>query len=166
MVNAFIFVSREHRQRVLTLHFIFQDQPKAIFACRLRTRRIAPESIKFVWVAADKRVTSLACCEKPEVTHKLRHPLGISQFHIFTKMTAKKMNVILHFKFKASSSNIFCVKNRYTGFYLKNPSRHINRLTVADKVAGGSGHPDPEIRGGPASKKNFFGPSGLILVKK
>ena len=28
------------------------------------------------------------------------------------------------------------------------------------------GHPDPEIRGGPASKKIFLGPSGLILVEK
>ena len=29
---------------------------------------------------------------------------------------------------------------------------------------GGSGHPDPEIRGDLALKKMFFGPSGFILV--
>ena len=29
---------------------------------------------------------------------------------------------------------------------------------------GGGGHPDPKIRGGPVSKQNFFGPSGLNLV--
>ena len=29
---------------------------------------------------------------------------------------------------------------------------------------GGSGQPDPEIRGDLALKKMFFGPSGLILV--
>ena len=28
----------------------------------------------------------------------------------------------------------------------------------------GDGHPDPEIRGRPASQKIFFGPLGLILV--
>ena len=29
---------------------------------------------------------------------------------------------------------------------------------------GRAGHPDPKIRGGdPVSKKNFFGPPGLIL---
>ena len=30
---------------------------------------------------------------------------------------------------------------------------------------GGAGHPDPEISGGPVSKKNFFGPWGFILVE-
>ena len=29
---------------------------------------------------------------------------------------------------------------------------------------GGSGHPDPDIRGDLALKKMFFGPSGFILV--
>ena len=28
----------------------------------------------------------------------------------------------------------------------------------------GAGHPDPEIRGGAGSQKNFLGPSGLSLV--
>ena len=28
----------------------------------------------------------------------------------------------------------------------------------------GAGHPDPGMRGGAVSKKNFFGPSGLILL--
>ena len=28
----------------------------------------------------------------------------------------------------------------------------------------GSGHPDPGIRRGPDPPKNYFGPSGLILV--
>lgn len=31
---------------------------------------------------------------------------------------------------------------------------------------GEGGHPDPEIRVGAVSKKNFFGPSGLSLVYK
>ena len=34
------------------------------------------------------------------------------------------------------------------------------------QIRGGGGHPDPEISGGPVSKKIFSGPSGLILVKK
>ena len=32
------------------------------------------------------------------------------------------------------------------------------------QIRGGPSHPDREIRGSPASKKNLFGPSGLILV--
>ena len=39
--------------------------------------------------------------------------------------------------------------------------------TVADpdlQIRGG--HPDPEIRGGPGLPQIFFGPLGLILVKK
>ena len=34
----------------------------------------------------------------------------------------------------------------------------------SERGGGGSGHPDPEIRGDLALKKMFFGPSGLILV--
>ena len=34
----------------------------------------------------------------------------------------------------------------------------------ADRGGGGGGHPDPEITGGLASKKNFLHPSGLIFV--
>ena len=30
----------------------------------------------------------------------------------------------------------------------------------------GGGHPDPDIRGRSGLQKNFFGPSGLILVYK
>ena len=41
---------------------------------------------------------------------------------------------------------------------------------VADpdlQIRDGPDHPDPEIRGGPVSKKSFlFAPSGLILVQK
>lgn len=43
---------------------------------------------------------------------------------------------------------------------------------LANESSGGSrlhirsvgGHPDPEIRGDPVSKKNFVGPSGLSMV--
>ena len=37
------------------------------------------------------------------------------------------------------------------------------RSRPSDEGEGGR-HPDPEIRGGAVSPKNFFGPSGLILV--
>ena len=36
----------------------------------------------------------------------------------------------------------------------------------SSKGGGGSGHPDPEIRGEAVSQKFFFGPSVLILVEK
>ena len=36
--------------------------------------------------------------------------------------------------------------------------------TFRKRGGGGSGHPDPEIRGGPGRKKIFFGSSGLILM--
>ena len=66
-------------------------------------------------------------------------------------MTAKKMNIILYFKFKASSSNIFCVIDIlvFTSKTLADISR------PSDKDGGGNGHPDPEIRGGPAPPKFF-----------
>ena len=56
----------------------------------------------------------------------------------------------------------------------KSPLTSKTGTTVTSSVAdpdlqiggGGGGHPDPEIRGYPVSKKIFSGPSGLILVKK
>ena len=39
-------------------------------------------------------------------------------------------------------------------------------LQKRGKGGGGTGHPDPEIRGEPGRKIFFFGPSGLSLVQK
>ena len=75
------------------------------------------------------------------------------------------MNIILYFKFKASSSNIFCViAGAYDGLlvidilvFTSKTLADISRPSDKDEGGGGgSGHPDPEIRGGPASKFFFF----------
>ena len=61
-----------------------------------------------------------------------------------------------------------------TGWEAVAADRSCWRLAVKARISGGSrpsdkrggGHPDPEIRGGPGLQRNFFGPSGLILVEK
>ena len=62
-------------------------------------------------------------------------------------------------------SNYYCYEKNHSFHY---PVFFPSVCTVADpdlQIRGG-GHPDPEIRGGPGVPKIFFGPLGLILVKK
>ena len=58
-----------------------------------------------------------------------------------------------------------------TTYDISSKKRVTKKFPVADqdlqiRGEGEGGHPDPEIRVGAVSKKNFFGPSGLSLVYK
>ena len=52
-------------------------------------------------------------------------------------MTAKKMNIILYFKFKASSSNIFCVIDILV--FTSKTLADISRPSDKDEKGGGGG---------------------------
>ena len=78
------------------------------------------------------------------------------------------MNINLYFKFKTSSSNIFVLKIDIV-FVTSKTLADMILTELSDKVGGGgrgrSSRPWDEGEGA-ASKKFFFGPSGIILVSK
>ena len=75
-------------------------------------------------------------------------------------------SIILSNVYFSCMSNYHCYEKNHSFHY---PVFFPSVCTVADpdlQIRGGGGYPDPEIRGGPGLPKNFFGPLGLILVKK
>ena len=80
-------------------------------------------------------------------------------------MTAKKMNIILYFKFKASSSNIFCViAGAYDGLlvidilvFTSKTLADISRPSDKDEGGGGGGAVNQtRVKGGGRPQKFFF----------
>ena len=49
---------------------------------------------------------------------------------------------------------------------MNDPNNVTTVVNPDHQIRGGGSHPVPEIRGGGGLKKNLFGPSRLILVKK